>query len=430
MPYILSTFIIAFISIDMYMGFLYLYGQESEDRHEHTLRMALINVRSLSNKSFILNDFFLSRELDYMFLTETWLQTGDFIPFSELLPPDCTFFNSPQTTGKGGGIASVFKSVFHCGQLLSDTFSSFELQLFEINFPLPVLCAVVYRPPKLNEDFIQDFADFLAGIVVKCDRFLVVGDFNVHVCCETKPLVRDFLDLIDSFNLTQSVCGPTHEKGHTLDLVLSFGLTVNISEICETRISDDLPILFNITAPCLKTETSAPARRLRAINSATATQFSIVFNASVPYTLDDCCNLSADELATLFNSACTDTLDIVAPFRTKRTKALSEPWLNESTRPLRRTCRWAERKWKKDKLQVSLEILRYCLASYQRAVKTAKTEYISYLVTSNHHRPQYLFNVFNSLINACDLSPIVPPLCRHLYCVKTFYNFLSIRFLL
>ena len=198
---------------------------------EDPIQMTLINTRSLSNKTFLLHDFFSSHELDFMFLMETWLQAGELIPFSELLPPNCMFFSSPRTTGKGGVAASVFKSTFPCQQLVTDTFSSFELQLFEINLPLPVFCAVVYRPPKLNKDFIQDFADFLAGTFLKCDWLFVVSDFHVHVCCETQPLVKEFLDLIDSFNLTQSVSGPAHEQGHTLDLVLSQGLCVEISEI-------------------------------------------------------------------------------------------------------------------------------------------------------------------------------------------------------
>jgi len=49
--------------------------------------------------------------------------------------------------------------------------------------------------------------------------FIIVGDFNVHVCCETRPLVKDFFNLIDSLNLTQSISEPTHDKGHILDLV-------------------------------------------------------------------------------------------------------------------------------------------------------------------------------------------------------------------
>lgn len=114
-----------------------------------------------------------------------------------------------------------------------DACNSFELQLFETNFPTTVLCAEVYRPPKYNMNFIQDFAEFVRGIQLNYVRFLIIGDFNIHVLCdfnihcESKPLVKDCLSLIDSFNLTQSVTGPTHEKGHTLDLVMSYGLWIS-----------------------------------------------------------------------------------------------------------------------------------------------------------------------------------------------------------
>ncbi len=212
-----------------------------------------------------------------MFLTETWLQTGELIPLSELLPPSCDFLSSPRTTGRGGGLASVFKSVFHCQKIAVDVYSSFELQLFEINFPATVLCAVVYRPPKYNKNFIQDFADFVAGITLVYDRFLIMGDFNIHVCCESKPLVKEFLSLVDSFNLTQSVTGPTHEKGHTLDLVLSCGLCITINEICDTGISDHLPVLFTVVVPNSEISTCASSRSFRAINPLTASQFSSVF---------------------------------------------------------------------------------------------------------------------------------------------------------
>lgn len=127
----------------------------------------------------------------------------------------------------------------------------------------------VVSSTKLNKDFMQDFADFLAGIMLKYDRFLIVGDYSIHVCCQTRPLVKDFLNLIDSFNLTQSVTGPTHEKGHTLDLVLSYGLCVCISEICDTCISDHLPLLFTATVPCSRVTTCAPARHLPPFNHVT-----------------------------------------------------------------------------------------------------------------------------------------------------------------
>ena len=68
----------------------------------------------------------------------------------------------------------MFKCAFQCREIPFDSSSSFELQLFETNFPMTVLWAVVYRPPKFNKDFIQDFADFVAGFALKYDRFLIV----------------------------------------------------------------------------------------------------------------------------------------------------------------------------------------------------------------------------------------------------------------
>ncbi len=67
-------------------------------------------------------------------MTETWLNVGDLSPFSELVPSECTFFNSPRITDRGGGLASVFKRHFGCRRLPADVYSSFELQSLQIDF--------------------------------------------------------------------------------------------------------------------------------------------------------------------------------------------------------------------------------------------------------------------------------------------------------
>lgn len=69
-------------------------------------------------------------------------------------------------------------------------------------------------------------------------------------------------------------------------------------------------------------------------------------------------------------------------------KPLPEQWLNEHMQRLRHDCRRAERRWKKDGLYVSLHILRDCLSVYQEAVQTAKTQFISNLMSTNRHKPQ------------------------------------------
>lgn len=44
----------------------------------------------------------------------------------------------------------------------------------------------------------------------------------------------------------QCVSGPTRERGRTLDLVLSYGLSVSDLEICDNVISDHMPVVFEV----------------------------------------------------------------------------------------------------------------------------------------------------------------------------------------
>lgn len=45
--------------------------------------MALINARSVVNKPFILNDYYVTYGLDFLLITETWLNDADTSPLAE-----------------------------------------------------------------------------------------------------------------------------------------------------------------------------------------------------------------------------------------------------------------------------------------------------------------------------------------------------------
>ncbi len=79
------------------------------------------------------------------------------------------------------------------------------------------------------------------------DDFLFLGDFNVHVCCPSDPLVKDFLNLIESFNLSQHVHGSTRVHGHTLDLVISSNqLHFNVT-LDDVAFSDHKSVTFELS---------------------------------------------------------------------------------------------------------------------------------------------------------------------------------------
>ena len=190
-----------------------------------------------------------SHDLDFLLLAETWLKPGEISAFSELLPPSCSFSSTPRAAGRGGSLAAIYKESFRCKIITANNYSSFELQLFVIDLSCPVLCATVYRPPNFNKNFLQEFSEFLSDFIPKFDKLLICGDFNIHVCCAANQLTNEFKHLLDSFGLTQSVNAPTHEHGHTLDLIISHGLSVSLGEIVDTAISDHLPIVFDFAAP-------------------------------------------------------------------------------------------------------------------------------------------------------------------------------------
>lgn len=73
-----------------------------------TLRMGLINARSIANKSLLLSDLFTSESMDFMLLTETWQRNMEYYHLNELCPMDCNFISMPRLTGRGGGLAVVF----------------------------------------------------------------------------------------------------------------------------------------------------------------------------------------------------------------------------------------------------------------------------------------------------------------------------------
>lgn len=101
----------------------------------------------------------------------------------------------------------------------------------------------------------------------------MLGDFNIHVCCPLKPMVKEFLHVIDTFNFVQSVVGPTHNQGHTLDLILSRGFSVNDVVIKDFFLSDHKSINFNIVVSNLVPQAILERPYIRSFNPSTSDNF-------------------------------------------------------------------------------------------------------------------------------------------------------------
>ncbi|XP_070397940.1 uncharacterized protein [Nothobranchius furzeri] len=343
-----------------------------------------MNVRSIGNKTAFLKDYFIDQSINLFFMTETWVQPGESAPRSELCPPECLVLNEPRPSGRGGGLLTLYNSFLPLKSLSGFvTPSSFELSMFELACCPPVLCALRYRPPKYNAVFLNEFSDFLADFLPKHERDIILGDFNINVCCPTKPLVKEFLDILDSFDLQQLVKDPTLEHSHTLDLVLSFGLCVSDLFVDQVCISDHFPIIFNTSN----------------LKPSSSVMLSSSLEAGLLTSFSSCTSVGVDGLVDSFNTACSAALDSVAPLKLRQKKTISDPWVNDNTDALRRQCRTLERKWKKDKLQISQQMLKDSLAAYQKAVRSAKNNYFANITERHRGDQRKLFSTVNSVLS-------------------------------
>ncbi len=145
-------------------------------------------------------------------------------------------------------------------------------------------------------------------------------------------MVAEFMHVLESFGFTQHIENATHVLGHTLDLIMSYGFSIDNIIIEDACFSDHKPIVFNVTLSSFLGNIKTTGFYSRCINSLTVNQFSDMFHSnevSTAILVAAECSSSSDYLISLFNSSCSDILDSIAPLKYKCPKFKSQPWLDD-----------------------------------------------------------------------------------------------------
>lgn len=131
--------------------------------------MAHLNVRSLSNKTFIVNDIIRSYGLDCIILTETWLDETGTKELIEASPSNFSFSHCTRPSKKGGGIAAIFSDILSCKSVSFGVYFTFEYLALVTRSVHLCLMLTIYRPPRLKKGFISEFGELLSKITVEYD---------------------------------------------------------------------------------------------------------------------------------------------------------------------------------------------------------------------------------------------------------------------
>ncbi len=148
----------------------------------NSIKLAFLNIRSLKNKSFVINDLITTNNLDFMFLIETWLEHScSATVLTETAPPNFNFISVCRTVRRGGGVAALFKDVYQCKQVSFGQYLSFEYLGIVLKGAPRILFIIIYRPPKYSPAFVEEFTELLSMISSELDCFAIAGDFNIHI---------------------------------------------------------------------------------------------------------------------------------------------------------------------------------------------------------------------------------------------------------
>ncbi|KAF7251301.1 hypothetical protein EYD10_03390, partial [Varanus komodoensis] len=90
-------------------------------------------------------------------------------------------------------------------------------------------------------DSLPELMEIVSDLVLRTPRMLVLGDFNLHAETGLTGAAPDFMASMTAMGLSQHVTGPTHERGHTLDLVLLTGQEEGDLRLGECITKDGYP---------------------------------------------------------------------------------------------------------------------------------------------------------------------------------------------
>jgi len=217
--------------------------------------------------------------------------------------------------------------------------TSFQCIAFSLAGQSQLLVILIYRPPKTSTSasttLMYEFSELLTSICSRFPSTLLLGDFNIHVDSSTCTFATEFLSLLDCFNITH-VQGPTHTKGHTLDLVCSVGTTPTQLQSLDLAVADHLAVQFAILIPLpsRRIKWTITFRNTRTVCAPALT--SIIASHLTPY--------APNTLVDSLDSALSLSLNVLTPLKT-RTVSYSRPasCFTAELRTMKAAGRWLER---------------------------------------------------------------------------------------
>ncbi len=377
------------------------------------LDFCLLNPRSVNDekKTQSVKNYLVDHKVDLGALTETWLTgtNADTKTIGDLEPTGSKLSHVPRPS-RGGGVGLMHKKTLRIKPQKQKPFISFEHSEFLLTAAKIFRIVIIYRPPPSPKNkftvsmFLEEFTSLLERLATAHGHLVMVGDFNFHINDPKDSDAKRFMDVLNTFGLTQHVSGPTHKRGHTLDLVITRSSEDVVSDIYVSA-----PVIADHSAIHFKLACSKPGferktitfRRLKSIDLKSFSQdiLSSPLHSNRENTLE--C------LVNQYQNVLSDILDKHAPLRTKVvTIRPSAQWYTPDIDDEKRKRRQLERKWKSSGLHTDQDA--FLMQSYKvdEMIFVSKKTFYNSVISDNPKDQKTLFRVVDKLLHRNSQTPL------------------------
>ena len=270
------------------------------------------------------------------------------------------------------------------------------------------IVVAIYHPPLNFQNFsdtafIDQFTDLLTTLQSKYNNIIILGDINMHMDDPTNQNASILHDSINAFNLTQHVKIPTHNKGHTLDVIITTHSTGfnNVGEIIPGPYISDLGLLIlettinKIEPQNITTKYRKSAKNINNIFKEKFCDEEILKST----TLQDAINHFTKEVL--------KALDDIAPLKkVKTTNRKPKPWYDEDLKQQRAIMKNREFKWMKyhdDHLWKAYVRERN---RYNTVLKFKKNDCLHRIIKTNSNSTRKLFKLVSKITGSSKPNPM------------------------
>src|SRR6476661_2030171 len=278
---------------------------------------------------------------------------------------------------------------------------SLPLNPFALNFPLPLplthfsWCIVLLHPPSLLL-----FLTSLPSSTLNTDpsELIISGDFNIHFDVPSAPATVALSDLLTCSHLQQHVNFPTHNRGHTLDLLISRTTSSTIDSVEWTIpfLSDHYAIqaTLSVHTPSIPSRITKTIRSFRSIDTASFSNDILASNlySSPPSNLND--------YLTLFCSTLTSVLDKHAPLKTiSFFPRIHKPFITPSIRAAQTVWSKLETIYRRTRSPSALLNFKNQSRALSKLITSSRRSYFRNLIQTCSNKPRQLWSALNILLS-------------------------------